>query len=140
MWLYHLKINRIPLIHKVRCQTQLKNVYHLTCIYSEVKLLYTATDGYNNHFSLFFELTQDVCQKMTLNFLCWKFHLKLGKYTECRNRIVITIHMKSTTYYNHTPPLKNNPCSLKITNSLLYPGKLYNTFFVSSSSFQSSSN
>lgn len=54
---------------------------------SLVKLPYTATDGYkNNYFSLFSELTQDVCQMMTLNFLCWKFHLKLDKYTGCQNK------------------------------------------------------
>lgn len=71
---------------------------------SPVKLLYTATDGYNNnHFSLFFKLTQDVCQMMTLNFLCWKFHLKLDKYTGYQNNIVITMPMKSTTSSNQPP-------------------------------------
>lgn len=74
---------------------------------SLVKFRYTATDGYNNnHFSLFFKLTQDVCQMTTLNLLCWKFHLKLDKYTGCQNRAVIMIHMKSTTSPNHTPKKK----------------------------------
>lgn len=107
---------------------------------SLVQLLYTATDVYNNnHFSLFFELTQDVCQILTLNFLCWKFHLKLDKYTGCQNNTVVTIHMKSTTSSNHTPKKK----SLKLQNnhwpSVPWKEKLHNTFFVSSSSFQSSS-
>lgn len=81
---------------------------------SLLKLLSTATDGYNNnHFSLFFELTQDVCQMMTLNFLSWKFHFKLDKYTGCQKNIVITIHMKSTTSSNHTP----QKTTLKLQNS-----------------------
>lgn len=59
-----------------------------------LKPLYTATNGYNNnHISLFSELTKDICQMMTLNFLSWKFHLKLDKYTGCQNNRVITIHM-----------------------------------------------
>lgn len=108
---------------------------------SFVKLLYTATDGYNNnHFSLFFELTQDVCQMMTLNFLCWKFHLKLDKYTGFQNNIVITIHMKSTISSNHTPKKKK---SLKLQNNHWLPvqwkEKTAQYLFFSSASFQSSS-
>lgn len=109
MWLYHLMINRVFFIHEVRCQDSVEKCVssYMYLFQSLLKLLSTATDGYNNkHFSLFFELTQDVCQMMTLNFQSWKFHLKLDKYTGCQNNTVITIRIKSTTSSNHTPQKK----------------------------------